>query len=150
MDVVSLDVEMLVPVQFLQLLIAAVEVLVNLHLFLAINQPSQGIISPDEIKGDCLGLAVQGTEADCSLVLCNIEDSLVLTPASGLEQNRIILGDDAPDLLLIDPTDNKLELVLAPGDDHAGLPRSRQGDVQRNTHNYEGGESAHVLKEISH
>lgn len=84
MDVISLDVEVLVPVQFLQLLIAAVEVLVNLHLFLAIDQPSQGIISPDEIKGDRLGLTVQGTEADRSLVLCNIEDSLVLTPAGGL------------------------------------------------------------------
>ena len=150
MDVVSLDVEVLVPVQFLQLLVAAVEVLVDLHLFLAVDQPSQRIVSPDKIKGDRLGLGVQRTEAEGRLILCNIKDRLVLTPASGLEQNGIILADDAPDLFLINPTDNKLELVLAPGDDHAGLPRSRQGDIQRNPHNYEGGQSAHVLKEISH
>jgi len=121
---------MLASVNFLELLITAVKVLVNLHLFLVCNQPSQRIVCSDEVEGDCLGLSIQRREANGCLVFLDFEGSFELASVGCLKDDLLSILNDAPDLFLVDSTDHKLELVGTRSDDHAGLSGSRKRNVE--------------------
>lgn len=52
MDVVAFQEEVLVPVYFLQFLVTVVKSFMDSHLLLVLDQPSERVVSPDEVKRD--------------------------------------------------------------------------------------------------